>query len=74
MIDARQMRMAMAAHQWTDVEMARRSGLHVNTIARIRKGAAAEVGTWALIEMTLAVDGVEFVAPEKGGPGVRCRG
>jgi transcriptional regulator with XRE-family HTH domain len=73
MINADQMRAAMAMHQWTDRHLAERTGMHVNTIARIRKGAAAEIGTWSLIETTLAVDGVEFVPAEKGGPGVRRR-
>lgn len=73
MVNAAQVRMAMAALQWNDQDLADRSGLHRNTVLRARNGKTTDPRTMALIEQTLAVDGVDFVAPEKGGPGVRYR-
>jgi transcriptional regulator with XRE-family HTH domain len=71
MITADQIRMARAALKWGVRELATRAGLTPNTISRVENGAESMAGTLQKIEETLKNAGVEFIAENGGGPGVR---
>ena len=73
-VTSAQVRMARAALDWTVRDLAEATGLHRNTINNIEVGRyAGDPKTLDLIESTLRKAGVEFIAENGGGPGVRLR-
>ena len=69
-----QLRMARAALNWTVRDLADATGLHRNTITNIEVGRyAGDPATLDLIKKTLIEAGVEFIAENGGGAGVRLR-
>jgi transcriptional regulator with XRE-family HTH domain len=73
MITGVQMKMARAAIGWSVRDLAAKAGVHHNTISRIENGEASNKGTLLLIRQTLESAGVEFIAENGGGAGVRLR-
>jgi transcriptional regulator with XRE-family HTH domain len=71
-----QIRAARALIRWSAEELARHTALSVTTIRRaeLRPSATAltRVNDQA-IRRALEAAGVEFIDPDKGGPGVRLR-
>ena len=66
--------MARAALNWTVRDLADATGLHRNTITNIEVGRyAGDPATLRLIKKTLIEAGVEFIAENGGGAGVRLR-
>jgi transcriptional regulator with XRE-family HTH domain len=66
--------MARAALNWTVRDLAEATGLHRNTITNIEVGRyAGEQNSISLIENVLQRAGIEFIAENGGGPGVRLR-
>lgn len=63
-ITALQIRMAKAALQWSNADVAESSGLHRNTINRAENGDARPA-TLALLQQTFENAGVEFL-PDGG--------
>jgi DNA-binding XRE family transcriptional regulator len=66
--------MARAAVSWSLTDLARAAGVHRNTVSNIetgRYGGSQEVV--AAIRAALEAAGVEFIAENGGGPGVRLR-
>jgi DNA-binding XRE family transcriptional regulator len=73
-VTSAQVRMARAALDWTVRDLAEATGLHRNTITNIEVGRyAGSQDTISLIESVLRSAGVEFIAENGGGPGVRLR-
>ena len=69
-----QVRMARAALNWTVRELAEASNLHRNTITNIETGRyAGDPATLAAIATVLKRAGIEFIAENGGGSGVRFR-
>ena len=58
---------------WTVRELADKSDVHRNTITRLEGGAEGETRTLAALQRVLEEAGVEFVAENGGGAGVRYR-
>lgn len=59
---------------WSQVDLAETSGVPVRTIIRLEKGEGApQPRTLAAIRAALEAAGVEFIAGNGGGPGVRLR-
>jgi transcriptional regulator with XRE-family HTH domain len=66
--------MARAALNWTVRDLAEATGLHRNTITNIEVGRyAGDPETLSTIEKVLTRAGIEFIAENGGGPGVRLR-
>ena len=66
--------MARAAVNWTVRDLADAAGVHRNTITNIETGRyAGDASTLAALEAALKREGVEFIAENGGGPGVRLR-
>lgn len=73
-VTSAQVRMARAALNWTVRDLAEATGLHRNTINNLEVGRyAGDPKTLELIEGVLTKAGVEFIAENGGGPGVRLR-
>jgi transcriptional regulator with XRE-family HTH domain len=70
-LDAAQCRMARAALQLGVRETAALAGVSPNTIARLERGEVILPRTLTTIRIALASAGVEFIAENGGGPGVR---
>ena len=66
-----QIRMARAAVGWGVRELAEKAGLTANTVTRIENGADAKQSTMNALRQALEAAGVEFIAENGGGPGVR---
>jgi DNA-binding XRE family transcriptional regulator len=67
-----QVRMARAALNWTVRDLAEATGLHRNTISNIEVGRyAGNQESISVIEKVLRDAGVEFIAENGKGPGVR---
>jgi transcriptional regulator with XRE-family HTH domain len=66
-----QVRMGRAALKWTAQELAAKAAISKNTVAAVESGADAHAATLAAIERALIDGGVEFIAENGGGPGVR---
>jgi DNA-binding XRE family transcriptional regulator len=76
MISVRQMKAARALVAWSQGDLAAASGVSEPTIARLESedgpvGGSAETGTKLIAALEKA--GVEFIAENGGGPGVRLR-
>jgi len=66
--------MARAALNWSVRDLAHASGLHRNTITNFETGRyAGDPETLSVIEQTLKDAGVQFIAENGGGAGVRLR-
>jgi len=69
-----QVRMARAALNWTVRDLAEATGLHRNTINNIEVGRyAGDPNSIAVIQAVMQKAGVQFIAENGGGPGVRLR-
>lgn len=68
-----QLRMARAAVGWGVRELAERAGVTANTITRIEKGGDARLSTLDALQAALEAAGVQFIAENGGGAGVRLR-
>lgn len=73
MITAAQMRAGRALIEWSQQELADRSGVSLPTIKRMEKvGPGRSAGdTIAAVQSTLEAAGVQFIAENGGGAGVR---
>ena len=73
-VTSAQVKMARAALNWTVRDLAEATGLHRNTINNVEVGRyAGDPDTLQKIEKVLVSAGVEFIAENGGGPGVRLR-
>ena len=71
-VTSAQVRMARAALNWTVRDLAEATGLHRNTITNIEVGRyAGNQESISVIEKVLRDAGVEFIAENGKGPGVR---
>ena len=68
-----QIRMARSALGWGVRELAAKADVTPNTISRIEGGAPARTDTLERIVRALEAAGIEFIAENGGGPGVRLR-
>lgn len=73
MANAKQIKMARAALNWTVADLARESAVSVRTINRLEanEDAAITPANLKLIISTLEAAGVEFIGTPEEGPGVR---
>jgi len=65
--------MGRAALGWGVADLARNAGVGINTVSRFENGSDAHVGTQRLLRAALEKGGIEFIAENGGGPGVRLR-
>jgi transcriptional regulator with XRE-family HTH domain len=69
-----QVRMARAALNWSLQQLSEAAGVHRNTISNFETGRyAGEPATLEAIRAALEKAGVEFIAENGGGAGVRLR-
>jgi transcriptional regulator with XRE-family HTH domain len=68
-----QMKMARAALGLGVRELAKKAGVAANTVTRIENGSDAKQSTIAALRAALEKAGVEFIAEDNGGPGVRLK-
>lgn len=68
-----QCRMARAALGWGVRDLARNAGVSIDTVTRLERGEALLPRTVDTIRRALEVAGVEFIAENGGGAGVRLR-
>lgn len=73
MVTSAQLRAARALLGWTVRDLAERSGTHRNTVTRIETDATGAGHAISAIRAALEAAGVEFIAENGGGPGVRLR-
>lgn len=67
-----QFRMAKAALNLSNPQVAEMTGLHRNTLNKADKGEATNA-TWALLRLTFEQAGLEFIPENGGGAGVRMK-
>lgn len=72
-MDATQCKMARAATGLGVRELAKAADVSPNTIARLERGEDLKPSTIAAIRAALEAAGVEFIAENGGGAGVRLR-
>jgi transcriptional regulator with XRE-family HTH domain len=66
--------MARAALNWSHGDLARAAGVHRNTISNLESGKfVADRRSIAAIRRVLESAGIEFIAENGGGAGVRLR-
>jgi transcriptional regulator with XRE-family HTH domain len=65
--------MARAALKWGVRDVAREAKVSPATVTRIEADQPANASTLAAIRAALEAAGVEFIAENGGGPGVRLR-
>ena len=70
-----QLRGARGLIGWSQTELAATAGLSLVTVKRYETGRGARVSTDAVERLCRALEaaGVEFIAENGGGPGVRLR-
>jgi transcriptional regulator with XRE-family HTH domain len=74
MINFTQCKMARVALGWNAAKLAEAASVGVATVNRFEAGAAIPIpATLAAIERALEAAGVEFIAENGGGAGVRLR-
>ncbi|MFA5119838.1 helix-turn-helix domain-containing protein [Zavarzinia sp.] len=73
MVTSAQVRAARGLLNWTVRDLAEKSGVHRNTVTRIETDATASGHALAAICTALETAGVEFIAENGGGAGVRLR-
>jgi transcriptional regulator with XRE-family HTH domain len=74
-ITIEQIRAARGLLGWSQSELAHRAGLSLPTVKRVEAGTGARVSHEARtrIRQTLELGGVQFIAENGGGPGLRLR-
>lgn len=65
--------MARVAVGWGVRELAEKSGVSTNTIARLERGEELKASTIEVIRSALEAAGVEFIPENGGGAGVRLK-
>jgi len=65
--------MARAALEWSTQDLASAAGVGANTVNRFEGGQDARVSSVDKMRAALESAGVEFIAENGGGPGVRMR-
>ncbi|MFT8419611.1 MAG: helix-turn-helix transcriptional regulator [Acetobacter sp.] len=65
--------MARVAVGWGVRELAEKSGISTNTIARLERGEELKASTIEAIRSALEAAGVEFIPENGGGAGVRLK-
>ncbi len=65
--------MARVAVGWGVRELAAAAGVSTDTVARLERGEALRDSTLAVIRNALEAAGVEFIAENGGGAGVRLK-
>ena len=73
MVTSAQIRAARGLLNWTVRDLADQSGVHRNTVTRIETEATGSGHSSVAIRTALETAGVEFIAENGGGPGVRLR-
>jgi transcriptional regulator with XRE-family HTH domain len=73
MVTSAQLRAARSLLNLTVRELAEKAGVHRNTITRAETDATTHGHAVAQVVLTLESAGVEFIAENGGGPGVRLR-
>ena len=68
-----QSRMARAALGWTIADLARAAEVSANTVNRFESGNDARLSSVGKMRSTMEAAGVEFIAENGGGAGVRLR-
>lgn len=68
-----QIRMARAALGWGVKDLAKAAGVTPNTVSRFENGGNAFTGSVDKMEAALSAAGVQFIAKNGGGPGVRLK-
>ncbi|TPN54546.1 helix-turn-helix domain-containing protein [Mesorhizobium sp. B1-1-9] len=63
--------MARAALGWGVLELAKEAGVSTQTVVRFERGEALKQSTIVQLEATFEAAGIEFIAENGGGPGVR---
>ncbi len=72
-MDGSQARMARAALKLSVRELAAAAKVSPNTVTRVEAGLAVNNSTVAAIRAALEAAGIEFIAENGGGPGVRLQ-
>jgi transcriptional regulator with XRE-family HTH domain len=72
-VTSAQLRAARSLLNWTARELSVRAGVHRNTITRAETDGTAHGHAVAQLVRTLEAAGVEFIAENGSGPGVRLR-
>lgn len=73
-ISARQIRAARALLGWSQQQLADRAIISLNAVARLEKGIVdSRISTVQAVEAALSKAGVEFIARNEKGEGVRLR-
>jgi transcriptional regulator with XRE-family HTH domain len=73
-VTSAQMRAARGLVNWSVRDLSEKSGVHRNTITNIETGkSGGDVETIAKMRTALESAGVEFIAENGGGAGVRLR-
>ena len=65
--------MGRAALNWSTLDLAKKAGVGGNTVNRFEAGQDARVSTVDKMQAALEGAGVEFIAENGEGPGVRLR-
>lgn len=73
MITGTQIKMARAALGWGVRDLAAKAGIAANTVNRIEVNGGGLAETLRAIQAALEKGGVEFIAENGGGAGVRLR-
>jgi transcriptional regulator with XRE-family HTH domain len=74
MITAEQCRAARALLDWGQAELAEKAGVGIVTVRQLEAGSHdARRATLQVIKHALELAGVEFIAENGGGPGVRLK-
>lgn len=73
MVTSAQIRAARGLLNWTVRDLSERSGVHRNTVTRIETEATTGGHALSAIRAALEAAGVEFIAENGGGAGVRLK-
>jgi predicted transcriptional regulator len=65
--------MGRAALGWTTNDLARHADIGGNTVNRFESGLDARVSSVAKMRLAMEAAGLDFIAENGGGPGVRLR-
>ncbi|RUX32422.1 XRE family transcriptional regulator [Mesorhizobium sp. M2A.F.Ca.ET.042.01.1.1] len=63
--------MARAALGWGVLELAKEAGVSTQTVVRFERGETLKQSTIVQLRATFEAAGIEFIAENGGGPGVR---
>ncbi|RNJ46269.1 transcriptional regulator [Mesorhizobium erdmanii] len=63
--------MARAALGWGVLELAKEAGVSTQTVVRFERGETLKQSTIVQLKATFEAAGIEFIAENGGGPGVR---